>query len=188
MSAGVRDAGTDVTPFDERAAGRADARNSVGLIVLQDARLLLIAVWLGAAVCFSFVVAPSAFAVLPARELAGNLVTRTLAIVNVTGFVVSLVLLASAFVGHSRVTRRAWLVELIALALVALTTCVGHWLINARLLALRHAMGRPIDAVAPDDPLRVAFNSLHGYSIMVLSVGMVAAVVALLAIARRRSG
>jgi hypothetical protein len=189
MSAEVKDGQAAVRSFDERALLRADARrsSSVGLNVLQDARLLLIALWLGAAVCFSFVVAPSAFAVLPARELAGNLVTRTLAVVNVAGCAISLVLLASAFIGCRSVTRRAWFVELTALALVALTTFVGHWLINARLLALRHAMGRPIDTVAADDPLRVAFNSLHGYSVAVLSVGMLAAAVALLAIARRRS-
>ena len=184
MSAGVKDGQAAVSSFDERADLRADARTSTGLSVLQDARLLLIAVWLGAAVCFSFVVAPSAFAVLPARELAGNLVTRTLSVVNVAGFVVSLVLLASAFGGRGDGVRRAWLVELTALALVALTTFVGHWVINARLLALRRAMGRPIDAVAADDPLRVAFNSLHGYSVNALGLAMIAALVALVLIAR----
>ena len=187
MSGAVKDGRTELSSSAERTDARASARVNPGLTVLHDTRLLLIAVWLGAAVCFSFVVAPSAFAVLPARELAGNVVTRTLAIVNVAGFVVSLVLLASAFVGRKRAKRRAWLVELIALTLVALTTFVGHWLINARLLALRHALGRPIDAVAANDPVRVAFDSLHGYSVAALGIGMLAAAVALLAIARRRS-
>jgi Domain of unknown function (DUF4149) len=187
MSVEVRDGRTELSSFAERTDAQARVRASLGSTVLQDARLLLIAVWLGAAVCFSFVVAPSAFAVLPARELAGNMVTRTLSIVNVAGFIVSLVLLASAFVGRGRASRRAWLVELTALALVALTTFIGHWLINARLLALRHAMGRPIDAVAANDPVRVAFDSLHGYSVAALGIGMLAAAVALLAIARRRS-
>jgi hypothetical protein len=183
MSVDVSEAQTRRTLATERAAARAGA----GWSVLQDARLLLIAVWLGAAVFFSFAVAPSAFAVLPARELAGNLVTRTLGIVNVAGLVVSLLLLVSAFVGRSGLRRRAWLIELIALAVVALTTYIGHWVINARLLALRRAMGRPIDEVAASDPLRVAFNSLHGYSVLVLTVGMIAGVVVLLVIARRRT-
>src|SRR5438067_2233687 len=79
---------------DERAeaelrAGEAATNNSlttttnVGLVIVRDVRLLLIAIWLGAAVGFSFAVAPSAFVVLPTHELAGNLVTRTLGIVNV---------------------------------------------------------------------------------------------------------
>jgi hypothetical protein len=169
------------------ATARAAARAGVGWRVLQAARLLLIAVWLGAAVFFSFAVAPSAFAVLPARELAGNLVTRTLGIVNVAGFIISLLLIASAFAGRATTKRRALWYEVIALTIVAMATFVGHWGINARLLALRHTMGRPIDEVAASDPLRVAFNSLHGYSVVVLTVGMIAGVVALLVIARRRA-
>ncbi|HEX8180156.1 MAG TPA: DUF4149 domain-containing protein [Pyrinomonadaceae bacterium] len=184
MSVGLSDTQAGRALATERARARAGA----GLQVLQDARLLLIAVWLGAAVFFSFAVAPSAFTVLPTRELAGNLVTRTLGVVNVAGLIISLLLLASAFVGRRAVRGRRWLLELFALALVALTTFVGHWLINARLLALRRALGRPIDEVAAGDPLRVAFNSLHGYSVAALTVGMIAGAGALLLIARRRAG
>src|SRR5438874_2324478 len=104
------------------ATARADARAGAGWSVLQDARLLLIAVWLGASVFFSFVVAPSAFAVLPARELAGNLVTRTLGIVNVAGFIISLLLIASARAGRATIKRRALWYEVIALTIVAMAT------------------------------------------------------------------
>src|SRR5205085_8883583 len=107
-------------------------------------------------------------------------------IVNVAGFIISLLLLAGAFIGRSTTSRRAWLLEVIALAFVALTTFVGHWLINARLLALRHSLGRPIDDVAVNDPVRVAFNNLHGYSVAALGFGMLAGALALLLIARRR--
>ena len=53
---------------------------SIGM--LNVVRLLLLGLWLGAAMFFSFAVAPSAFAVLPARELAGAIVTRTIGIVR----------------------------------------------------------------------------------------------------------
>jgi hypothetical protein len=53
------------------------------------------------------------------------------------------------------------------------------------MLALRAQMLRPIDDVAVDDPLRMSFNSLHGYSVTALSLGVIAAAVALLLIARR---
>jgi hypothetical protein len=49
-------------------------------------------------------------------------------------------------------------------------------------------MGRPIDEVAANDPLRLGFNSLHGYSVMALGVAIIAAAVALLLIARRAGG
>jgi hypothetical protein len=157
--------------------------------VLGGVRLLLIALWLGGAVFFSFVVAPSAFSVLPTHELAGAVVTRTIAVVNVGGFVVGLVLLATAFLASDDAARhrRAWLVEVASLAVVAVACGVGHWVVAARMIALRAAMGRPIDAVALDDPLRAAFNSPHGYSVGLMCAAMIAGIVALLAIARRRS-
>jgi hypothetical protein len=153
--------------------------------LLNGARLLLIALWLGGAVFFSFVVAPTAFAVLPARELAGAVVTRTIAVVNVGGFVISLLLLATAFFANDGRTRLARLAEVVSLAVMALACGVGHWIIAARMVALRVSMGRPIDAVAADDPLRAAFNSLHGYSVAAMGVALIAGVVALLLIGRR---
>ena len=160
---------------------------SLTVKIVRDVRLLLIALWLGAAVFFSFAVAPTLFSVLPARELAGTVVTRCLAIINTGGFILSLLLFASAFLFKNSLSKRAFYAELASLALIALTTFVGQWLISARLLALRAAMGRPIDQVSQTDPLRVAFNSLHGYSIFALGIGMLAAVVALLLFARRRA-
>jgi hypothetical protein len=153
--------------------------------VIAGARLLLVALWLGGAVFFSFVVAPSAFAVLPQRELAGAIVTRTIAVVNVGGFIISLVALALGLFANDGARRRARLVETVALALVAISCGVSQWIVSARMIALRAAMGRPIDAVAADDPLRAAFNSLHGYSLGLMTVAMLAGVVALFAVARR---
>jgi ABC-type transport system involved in cytochrome bd biosynthesis fused ATPase/permease subunit len=155
--------------------------------VVAGARLLLVALWLGGAVFFSFVVAPAAFAVLPQRELAGALVTRTIAVVNVGGFVASLAALGLGFLANDAAARRgpARLAETLALALVAICCGVSHWVVSARMLALRAAMGRPVDAVAANDPARAAFNSLHGYSVGLMMVAMIAGVVALLLVARR---
>jgi hypothetical protein len=155
---------------------------------LGDARLLVLGMWLGAAVLFSFAVAPGAFAVLPARELAGAIVTRIIGIVNVCGFIIALLLLATAFGRGGAATKRARASEVAALALVALATGVGHWVVAARMAALRAALGRPIDEVAASDPLRLAFNSLHGYSVAAMTTAMLAAVVAFILVARRNRG
>jgi hypothetical protein len=153
--------------------------------MIACARLLLVALWLGGAVFFSFVVAPAAFKVLPQRELAGALVTRTIAVVNVGGFIISLIVLALGFLANDGAARRRLrLAEFVALALVAICCGVGHWVVSARMIALRAAMGRPIDVVAAGDPLRAAFNSLHGYSVGLMTVAMIAGVVALFAVAR----
>jgi hypothetical protein len=158
---------------------------------LRDIRLLLIALWLGGAVFFSATVAPSAFGVLRARnvpyanEAAGSIVTRTLSVVNTSGFIIALLLLASAFLYRRNASRRAFLTEVSALGVICVATGVGQWLIAARMLALRVAMNRPIDDVPVGDPLRVSFNSLHGYSVTALAVAIIAAATALLLIARR---
>jgi hypothetical protein len=160
-------------------------------VVLRDVRLLLIALWLGGAVFFSATVAPTAFSVLRSRhvqyanEAAGSIVTGALSIVNTSGFIIALMLLASVFLFRRDLKRRTFFVEIISLALVAIATAIGQWVIAARMLSLRAQMGVPIDDVAVDNPLRVSFNSLHGYSVTALAVAIIAGAVALLLIARR---
>jgi hypothetical protein len=60
------------------------------------------------------------------------------------------------------------------------TTAVGQWIVAARMRTLRVAMVT-IDLVPPDDPRRVTFTQLHGYSVALLSTAMIAALVALVA-------
>ncbi|HVG35544.1 MAG TPA: DUF4149 domain-containing protein [Pyrinomonadaceae bacterium] len=174
-----------------RPESRVAERSSMLASALSSVRVLLIALWLGAAVFFSAAVAPNVFAVLRsfhlpnANEIAGTIVTRTLGIVNTGGFLIALLLLVTAFLFRRTTTRRALRAEVASLLAIALMTGLGQWVIAARMLMLRTAMGRPVDEVAQSDPLRVAFNSLHGYSVGALSVAMIAGIVTLLLIARR---
>lgn len=161
------------------------------MAILSDLRLLLLGLWLGAAVYFSSVVAPSVFSVLRAfqlpnvGEIAGTLVTRTLSVVNVSGFIVSLLLLISAFALGKGLGRRSFFLELGSLIVVAVTTGIGHWVIALRMRALRVAMVLPVDQIPIDDSRRVAFNRLHGHSVTALSIAMIAALIAFLIIAYR---
>lgn len=167
------------------------ARRGALTSVLQDVRLLLTGMWLGAAIFFSFAVAPGVFTVLRdstalyPNHLAGTIVTRNLSVINTSGLVLSLLLAASAFIFRGSTRRVALVAEITSLVIVAIATSVGQWVIAARMLALRAQMGRPIDETAASEPLRVAFNSLHGYSVAALTVAMLAALVAFILIARR---
>ena len=158
--------------------------------MLSFSRLILLACWFGAALFFGAVVAPAAFGVLRsahlanASELAGGIVTRSLSVVNIAGFLIALLLLATLFLRRSSASRMTFIVEAICIAVIALATGVGHWVIAARMRGLRAAMVLPIDQIAMDDSRRIAFNALHGYSVNALGLAMIAALVALVLMAR----
>ena len=157
---------------------------------MNFSRLILLACWFGAALFFGAVVAPAAFGVLRsfglpnANEIAGSIVTRSLSVINIAGFLISLLLLLSLLLRRHSSSRLSFIIELACLSLIALTTAVGHWVIAARMRALRAAMVLPIDQIAADDVRRVAFNSLHGYSVNALGLAMIAALVAMVLMAR----
>ena len=153
-------------------------------------RLILLACWFGAALFFGAVVAPAAFGVLRsfglsnANEIAGSIVTRSLSVINVAGFVIALLLLLSLLLWRNAAGRVSFILECACLVVIAIATGVGHWVIAARMRALRAAMVLPIDQIAADDPRRIAFGALHGYSVNVLGLAMIAALVAMVLMAR----
>lgn len=152
----------------------------------SDIRRLLLILWLGAACFFSFAVAPSAFAVLPTPESAGALVSRTFSIVNYSGLVVGLILLASSFAGRGGATNlfRLWS-ERFLLLILTLCCAAGQFVIALWLSWIKNQIGRPIDEIAADDPARLQFDNLHQYSIWVLAAAMSAALIAYFFMTRR---
>lgn len=153
----------------------------------SDIRLLLLAVWLGAAVFF-IGVAQSAFAVLPQRELAGSVVNRTLSILNYGGMVIAVILILTSLVASAKVNKFWLWVERFLLLIIAAAGAVGQFVIGFWLASIRAQLGRPIDDVPVDDPLRMQFNTLHEYSVWVLMVAMAAALIAFFIIANRKFG
>ncbi len=53
----------------------------------QQIRIALLSCWLGVMAFFSFVVAPTAFRVLPTQHLAGQVVSRSLGVAEIVGLV-----------------------------------------------------------------------------------------------------
>ncbi len=153
----------------------------------SDMRLLILAIWLGGAVFF-IGVAQSAFAVVPDRELAGTVVGRNLSILNYAGVGIATILILTSLVGGAGVNRLWLWVERFLLLFLAAACAVGQFVIGLWLSSVRSQMGRPIDQVAADDPLRIQFNTLHEYSVWVLFAAMIAALAAFFIIANRKSG
>jgi hypothetical protein len=158
--------------------------------IIGHLRLLLLGLWLGAAVFFGAAVAPTVFGVLRgaqlsnANELAGMMVTRLLATINRGGFEIGLFLLVTGYFMNKRESRLARFAEMISLSIMAIMTGVSHFVISARMLAIRGALQVPIDQIARDDPRRMTFDALHGYSVTAMGVAIMAGLVAFLIMAR----
>jgi hypothetical protein len=155
------------------------------MALMADFRSFLVALWLGAAVFFTVAVAQSAFAVLPSRELAGALVNRTLMILNYGGIGIGLILLASSILKKEKISRLKLSIEQCLLLFLTAACAFGQFVIGARLHNLREQIGRPIDEVPADDPLRIAFGELHGYSVLILAFAMLAALIVYFLLAQR---
>jgi hypothetical protein len=150
---------------------------------------LLLGLWLGAAIFFSAVVAPATFAVLRAyqipnaSEVAGTIVNRCLTVVNTSGFIITVGLLLSTLLLNRG--ARFFVLELISLAVVAVAAGVGQWVISAKIHSLRTTLALPVDQLQAADPRRIEFNALHSYSVMALSIAMIAGLLAFLVMAYR---
>ena len=141
--------------------------------------------WVGSILYFSFVVAPGAFSVLPNRDLAGALVGYSLARLHVIGVVAGCIyLIATAAAGRSlgALTRPA---ALLVFAMIVFTMASQHGAI-ARMDTLRLQMGS-VDATPAGNPLRVAFDHLHQYSVWLESAVLLSGLAALFLTARQKS-
>ena len=74
---------------------------------------------------------PSAFAVLQQQQLAGALVSRTLGALEIIGMIAGALLIAILFISRER--DRAFLYELIALALMTVSMLVSHFVVSRRM-------------------------------------------------------
>ena len=131
---------------------------------LRFVRLLSLALWIGSIFFFAAVVAPTVFAVLPSRTLAGMVVSRSLFNLHWIGLICGLLFLLSAFL-------LAWieggsgpfhLRDLLLVAMMAITL-YAHYGVERRMNKLRTDMG-VIENVPKEDARRVEFNRLHVWS------------------------
>ncbi len=142
------------------------------------AAAVLVALWIGAALITVAVVAPGAFAVLPTRALAGDMVGRVLPVL----FAGALVVPALALVIAPSLRRSA--LGVAAPVVAALAAAAALWLVNPRIAALRATAVIPIDQLAPSDPRRAMFGVLHAISVALLGLATIAMAALLVPLAR----
>jgi Domain of unknown function (DUF4149) len=151
----------------------------------QKIRLAILGLWLGAMAFFSFVVAPSAFAVLNQQQLAGALVSRTLGALEIIGAIIGALLIGILIFSRER-DGRASFYELIALLLMTASTLVSRFVVSRRMHELRVNLGE-IAQLAGNDPARLEFDRLHQYSVWLMGFNILGAIALIVYLARRNA-
>lgn len=151
----------------------------------------MLGLWLGAAIFFSAAVAPGVFGVLReaglanASSLAGSIVSRLLGTINRAGFEIAIFVLVISFFltrGVKPIYRAG---QMISPAIMAIMTGLAQWVVAARMAALRSAMQVPIDQIAPVDPRRIEFDKLHRYSVAMMTIAMLMALISFIPLSRK---
>src|SRR5689334_25188702 len=124
-----------------KPALRDDLRAGEQLIASVEA--LLLTIWLGGMIFFSLAVAPTVFAVLPTRELAGQVVNSLIGKLEWIGLTCGpLLLLSQLFVWPKRDTEaKTRVLRIIMLGLMTLLVAASRFAVSAKMHALRARIG-----------------------------------------------
>jgi uncharacterized membrane protein len=146
---------------------------------LRFLMLISLVAWIGGLVFFAFVLAPTAFQVLPNTHLAGNVVGRALGKLHWLAIFSGIVFLISSLL-YSRVTQGSAHVfaarHVLIILMLALTLFSQYWIIS-RMDTLRVKVS-DFAAVPLNDPARMQFDTLHAWSTRVEGAVLVLGLVA----------
>jgi len=132
---------------------------------LRYLMLLSLVVWIGGLIFFAFVLAPTAFQVLPDTHLAGNVVGRALGKLHWIAIVSGVVFLLSSLL-YSRLTdgtAHVFAMRHVLLCLMLALTLLSQFWIIPRMDTLRAQVG-DFAKVPLDNPARAEFDALHVWS------------------------
>ncbi|HET7893409.1 MAG TPA: DUF4149 domain-containing protein [Candidatus Sulfotelmatobacter sp.] len=132
---------------------------------LRFLMVLSLVAWIGGLMFFAFVLAPTAFQVLPNTHLAGNVVGRALGKLHWIAIISGIVFLASSLI-YSRLsegTSHFFAMRHVLICLMLVLTLLSQFWIIPRMDTLRASVG-DFATVPLDNPGRAEFDSLHVWS------------------------
>src|ERR1017187_8062670 len=158
----------------------------VAMSFVRYLMLLSLVIWIGGLIFFAFVLAPTVFAVLPTRQLAGNVVNRSLGVMHWMAISCGIVFAVTSMIDSRIVNGVAapFAARNLLIYAMIILTLVGMFGIASRMLVLRQQMG-VIDEVPLDDARRVEFNRLHVWSTRIEGSVLVLGLALLFLTARR---
>jgi uncharacterized membrane protein len=132
---------------------------------LRFLMFLSLVCWIGGLIFFAFVLAPTAFQVLPSTHLAGNVVGRALSKLHWIAIISGIVFLFSSLL-YSRLTdgtAHLFAGRHLLLCLMLALTLLSQFWIMPHMDQLRASLGE-VNSVPVDNPARVQFDALHVWS------------------------
>ena len=122
---------------------------------------------------------------MPTKDLAGVVVGYSLARLHVMGIVAGCVYLIAMIASERSIAALARPAALLVFVMI-LCTMASQYGVIARMDVLRAQMGS-VDATPAENPLRVAFDRLHQYSVRLESAVLLSGLAALFLTARQKS-
>ena len=134
------------------------------MTLLRFLMLLSLIVWIGGIIFFSML-APVSFSVLPTRHVAGALVGSMLSKLHWIGLGAGLVFLSTsvAYSYFQTGTIRVFALPHLLIYLMLILTLISQLTVLPKMAALRASIDE-IDSVPSNNPARMQFNALHGWS------------------------
>jgi uncharacterized membrane protein len=134
---------------------------------LRFMQLLAMSIWVGGLAFFAFVLAPTAFTVLPSIHEAGLMVGSALKLFDKVELVCGAVFLATTALMFKQATMRIrGRYELEFLLAVVMIVATGYltWNVIPAMDQDQRQAGGDVNAVEPTNPARIHFDKLHARS------------------------
>ena len=151
---------------------------------LRFIQFLSLGCWLGS-IIFFIVLTGGIFSVMPTKDLAGVVVGYSLARLHILGLVAGCVYLIATALLEKSVGALARPAALLVFVMI-LCTMASQYGVIARMDSLRAQMGS-VEATPAGNPLLVAFDRLHQYSVWLEMAVLFSGLAALFLTARQKS-
>ena len=138
-------------------------------------RLVILGFWVGVMALFSFVVAPAAFTTLPTQQLAGGIVSRVLAGVEIIGLTAGIVLISISILFPIR-RKRVRFFERELLVLMTVSMAISRFVVSTRMHDLRARFGERLALLSSDEHARGTFDFLHHVSVGLMGFTLCSAI------------
>ena len=150
---------------------------------LRFLQFLSLGCWLGS-IIFFIVFTQGIFGIIPTKDLTGVVVGYSLARLHVMGIIAGCVYLVATIAVEKSVAALVRPAPVLVFVMI-LCTMISQYGVIARMDSLRLQMGS-VDATAADNPLRMAFDRLHQYSVRLESAVLLSGLAALFLTSRQK--